>query len=55
MALGQSKHRPAVETPDQFGVIDVSEFSFETVREYVRQTDDVYFERRGSTTYLIAK
>jgi hypothetical protein len=36
------------------GVLEVSDLRTERVQRYAREADDVYFERKGGRTFLVA-
>lgn len=46
-------HAPT-DGPKQARVLEISDLPVSQVRGYAAETDDVYFERRGDRTFLVA-
>lgn len=46
--------RPTTE-PTHNGVLEVSDLPTTRVQRYAREAEDVYFERKGGRTFLVAE
>lgn len=46
--------RSPTDGPAQFRVLEISDLPVSQINGYAEEIDDVYFERRGGRTFLVA-